>query len=96
MAQKITGQREWGIEKRGRYYFSIQKSVKGGDTTWGRDRAEQVIYTRLRLGHSGLAPDPALIGKKTSGLCVEKRKMLSMCLLSVVCIKEREVIFIKF
>ena len=35
----------------------------------GKGRRQQVILTRLRLGHCGLAADLALIGKHPSGLC---------------------------
>lgn len=71
-------QREWDAEERGRHYYSIQKSVKGGDANWGRSRGEQVLFARLRLGHCGLAPDLALIGKTASGLCACGRKQESV------------------
>ena len=35
----------------------------------GKGRRQQVILTRLRLGHCGLAADLALMGKRPSGLC---------------------------
>lgn len=71
VARKINSkwQREWETEKRGRHFYSIQQSIKGGDTCWGKCRFGQVIFSRLRLGHSGLAHDLARIGKRANGLC---------------------------
>ena len=62
-------QSEWEGETRGRFYYNIQNSVRGGNSTLGNNRREQVIMTRLRFGHCGLAGGLARIGKHGNGLC---------------------------
>ena len=59
----------WEGEKRGRHYFSLKRSVKGGEIEAGMGRKNEVIMSRLRLGHFGFAKELFLLGKHVDGLC---------------------------
>ena len=48
-------QEEWDREKKGRHYYSLQKSVTRSQCFLGKERRHTVMMTRLRLGHYGLA-----------------------------------------
>lgn len=68
-------QEEWDLETKGRHYYQIQRSVKKKDgVICGKNRRDQTILTRLRLGHCGLAKTLAQIGKHRDGLCVHCNK----------------------
>ncbi len=62
-------QKKWEGEKRGRFYYNIQNDVSGENITQGNNRREQIIMTRLKLGHCGLAWGLFRIGKHHNGLC---------------------------
>ena len=54
-----------------RQYHKVQSQVGGKRvSSLGFDRREEVVYTRLRLGHTGLNSTLKLIGKG-NGLCTE-------------------------
>ena len=59
----------WKGEKRGRHYYSIQSSVKGVEFEVGMGRKNEVIMTRMRLGHFGFAKELFLLGKHVDGMC---------------------------
>lgn len=61
-------QEEWDKDIRGRHYHQIQRSVRG-HCIGGESRRDQIIITRLRLGHCGLAKNLLTIGKHPDGLC---------------------------
>ena len=58
-----------GKVKKGRHYFSIQKSVNKGQCYLGAKLRQTMTMTRLRMGHCGLALDLVIIGKQPDGLC---------------------------
>lgn len=62
-------QRDWENEPRGRHYFSCQPLVKNNRLLLGSSRKDQVVITRLRLGHCGLAAYLKIVGKHPNGLC---------------------------
>ena len=64
-------QEEWDREKKGRHYYSLQKSVTRSQCFLGKERRHTGMMTRLRLGHCGLAWDLHKIGKHEDGLCGE-------------------------
>lgn len=49
--------------------LSIQASVRRERVTLGKARREQVLMTKHRLGHCGLATGLFLFGKHEDGLC---------------------------
>ncbi|XP_061747026.1 uncharacterized protein LOC133545438 [Nerophis ophidion] len=61
-------QDNWNKETKGREFYKVQRKVgvmRGG----GRNRKEEDIITRMRLGHTYLNSSLKLIGKHTTGLC---------------------------
>lgn len=66
-------QTDWEAEFNARHYHKIQKNVTGKRvTSLSLLRREEVVYTRLRLGHTGLNATLQIIGNGT-GLCIECR-----------------------
>lgn len=66
-------QKEWETEPKGRQFFHVQSHVWGKRiTSMGFNRHEEVVYTRLRLGHTGLNATLHILGK-SDGLCQECR-----------------------
>ncbi|KAL2092947.1 hypothetical protein ACEWY4_010259 [Coilia grayii] len=64
-------QDEWEANPKGRHYFSVQQQVGGKRITLvGLGRREEVVYTRLRLGHAGINATLHVLGK-SDGLCAE-------------------------
>ena len=64
-------QREWEAEFNARHYHKSQKNVIGKRvTSLSLNRREEVVYTRLRLGHTGLNSTLHIVGKR-NGLCIE-------------------------
>ena len=61
-------QERWDGESKGRHLYNVQKSVKVRRVGSGQ-RREEIVLTRLRLGHSGLNKTLKLMGKHESGLC---------------------------
>lgn len=61
-------QKRWNNERKGRDVFFINPSV-GGLRQGGRNRREEVILSRLRLGHTGLSKTLFVIGKHRNGEC---------------------------
>ncbi|MGL5597690.1 MAG: ribonuclease H family protein, partial [Aeromonas sp.] len=64
-------QQKWDMEKTGRHLYNIQKKVGLQINETGSDfkRREEVIITRLRLGHSSLNGNLHKIRKHPSGFC---------------------------
>lgn len=63
-------QREWEAEFNARHYHKYQKKVTGKRvTSRSLNRREEVVYTRLRLGHTGLNSTLHIVGKG-NGLCI--------------------------
>ena len=48
---ELQWQNEWNQEQRGRHYFSLQSSVKCKNWRSMFGRKDEVVFTRLRLGH---------------------------------------------
>ena len=64
-------QDEWESDPKARQYHKVQSQVGGKRVSaLGFDRREEVVYTRLRLGHTGLNSTLKMIGKG-NGLCTE-------------------------
>lgn len=61
-------QQYWDNESKGRHLYAIQKKVGKGRKR-GRNRREESIITRLRVGHTGLNKTLHLISKHPTGLC---------------------------
>ncbi len=61
-------QQYWDNENKGRHLYAIQKKVGKGRKR-GRNRREESIITRLRMGHTGLNKTLHLISKHPTGLC---------------------------
>ena len=61
-------QDRWDREEKGRHLYHIDKSVKTKRVRSGL-RREDIIMTRLRIGHSGLNKTLKVIGKHEDGLC---------------------------
>lgn len=62
-------QKMWDKDRRGRHFYTISPSVQGETLYTGKNRRVEVLFTRLRLGHCGLAGHLAKIGKHPDGLC---------------------------
>lgn len=61
-------QEKWDREKKGRHLYAIQKAVKHKRVSRG-NRREEIVITRLRLGHCLLNKTLKLIRKHETGLC---------------------------
>lgn len=61
-------QKRWDTESKGRHLYQVQRSVKG-PRVGGRNRREEVVLIRLRLGHCLLNKTLKLVGKHDTGLC---------------------------
>lgn len=64
-------QQRWESSSTGRWYYSIVKSVGKKESCYGRHRKEEVMISRLRMGHTGLNSTLALMGKHGNGMCDE-------------------------
>ena len=62
-------QQSWDGEERGRHYYQFQSKVNGGRKFSNGSRREEVIITRLKLGHSALNKTLQVMGKHPTGLC---------------------------
>lgn len=62
-------QEMWDRGIKGRHLYSIQKQVGKGRLCLN-NRKEDIIITRLRIGHSGLNQTLYIIGKHQTGLCI--------------------------
>lgn len=60
---------EWEQGKKGRHFFSLQTSIKAKGWNLKSERRDNVVLTRLRLGHCGLASNLNVVGKHPDGLC---------------------------
>lgn len=60
----------WDRESRGRHLYQIQQNVRPSRIA-GKGRREEIVITRLRIGHSALNKTLKIIGKHNSGLCEE-------------------------
>ncbi len=72
-------QKWWEEDKKGRRYYTIQKSVSIKNHK-ERNRWEEIVMTRLREDHTGLSRTLFLIGKgiMRTVITVELKEMLSM------------------
>ena len=61
-------QKLWNEEKKGRWLYKIQKRI-GPMRRSERNRREEIIISRLRIGHTGLNRSLFLIGKHQTGKC---------------------------
>lgn len=61
-------QEYWDINDTGRHFYNIQKQV-GKIGLVGRSRKEDVVITRLRLGHTELNSTLHRTGKHPTGKC---------------------------
>jgi hypothetical protein len=61
-------QEQWNRDTKGRHLFQLQRKVREGRTR-GRDRKEEAIFTRLRVGHRRLNKTLNVIGKHPTGKC---------------------------
>ena len=61
-------QEQWNRDTRGRHLFQVQRKVGEGRTT-GKDRREEAVFSRLRVGHSQLNKTLHVIGKHPTGKC---------------------------
>ncbi len=64
-------QQRWENSSKGRWYYNIVKSVGKKEQLYGRHRKEEVMISRLRMGHTGLNSTIALVGKHENGMCDE-------------------------
>ncbi|XP_043998578.1 uncharacterized protein LOC122846005 [Gambusia affinis] len=61
-------QKRWNEDKKGRKLYKIQKSIFSRNVK-ERNRREEIIMTRLRVGHTYLNDTLYLIGKKNNDKC---------------------------
>lgn len=61
-------QKWWDMGATGRHLYQMKKEVRESRVQ-GSYRREEIVITRLRLGHSGLNKTLHLIGKHGSGQC---------------------------
>lgn len=59
----------WDKGLKGRHLYRIKKQVITNKNIRGRNRKEEVILLRLRLGHTRLNSSLALVGRHDNGLC---------------------------
>ena len=62
---KNNWQELWNMEREGRHLYKIQEKVGAGRSS-GRERREESVVTRLRLGHTSTLK---LLGKHPIGRC---------------------------
>ena len=62
-------QEEWTVEKRGRHFFALHPFLKSNIWKTKAGRRDNVILTRMRLDHCGLAGCLKVVGKHPDGLC---------------------------
>ncbi len=62
-------QQRWENSSKGSWYYNIVKSVGKKEQFYGRHRKEEVMISRLRMGHTGLNSTLALMGKHENGMC---------------------------
>ena len=67
-SMKERWQKRWEEERKGRWFYNIQRKV-GEVRGAGRNRREETVITRLRLGHTGLNGALYRIGKHDTGRC---------------------------
>jgi len=61
-------QHQWDMEIKGRHLYAIQSKV-GAVKNKGGNRKEEIVMTRLRIGHSNLNGTLHIIGKHPTGFC---------------------------
>lgn len=61
-------QEAWDVDSKGRHLNSIQQLVGNGRSVY-KNRKEDIIISRLRIGHSGLNYSLFKIGKHATGKC---------------------------
>lgn len=65
---KGTWQKIWDTGRKGRHLYNIQQSINREEVK-GKCRNEEVVYSRLRLGHTRLRATLYIIGKVDSDKC---------------------------
>ncbi|XP_037536736.1 uncharacterized protein LOC119413748 [Nematolebias whitei] len=61
-------QKQWEEERKGRWFYIIQRKV-GEMRRAERNRREETVISRLRFGHTGLNRTLFIIGKHNTGKC---------------------------
>ena len=82
-------QESWDSMTTGRHLYSIKPQVKNGEI-WGRNQREEIILTRLRIGHAGLNHTLSKMGKHPTGLCSQCTQPETVQHVLLECSKYRE------
>ncbi|XP_041928461.1 uncharacterized protein LOC121693224 [Alosa sapidissima] len=61
-------QAEWDKEKKGRHLYNIQKNILNNKPMYP-NRQEEVWFTRMRIGHTGLNNSLHVVNKHPTGKC---------------------------
>ena len=61
-------QKRWEEERKGRWFYKIQRKVGEARET-GRSRREETVISRLRFGHTGLNASLFIVQKHDTGRC---------------------------
>ena len=61
-------QTEWDKEKRDRHLYNVQRDISRSKTSY-INRQEEVWFSRMRIGHTGLNSSLLVINKHPSGTC---------------------------
>ena len=72
----------WDDNEKGRHLYNIQKQVDKGRME-GRNRKEENLITRLRIGHTGLNYTLKVIGKHQTGNCDYCSQPETACFISL-------------
>lgn len=82
-------QDRWDVDKSGRKYYSLQKSINAQGVNRSNRREESVL-TRLRFDHTGLNKTLFLMGKSPSDECLECRSKEDVEHVLLYCKKYRD------
>ena len=63
-------QNRWNMDKSGRNYYIVQKSINAKGVV-RKNRREETILTRLRFDHTGLNKTLFLLKKSETDECIE-------------------------
>ena len=79
----------WDSMNTGGHLYSIQLQVKNSEIQ-GRNRREEIIFARLRIGHTGLKHTLSKIGKHPTGLCSQCTRPETVQHVLLECSKHRD------